>query len=96
MLTYPMALNYLICCQPGTSQPTFQGVHTYLEGAGEVAQRSLEEEGAGSVEEEARPAGEAEALPEERTAAAEEAAGAARAAGAAGGAGAYCRGLPGP
>lgn len=69
---------------------------TYLEDAGEVEQKSLEEEGAGSVEEEARPAGEAEALLVEQTAAAEEAAGAGRAAGAAGGAGAYCHGLPAP
>lgn len=71
-------------------------MHTYLEGAGEVAQKSLEEEGAGSAEEEARRAGEAGALLVERRAAAGGAAGAARAAGAAAGAGACCRGLPAP
>lgn len=67
-----------------------------LEDAGEVEQKSLEEEGEGNVEEVAQQVGEAEALLVERTAAAEEAAGAGKAAGAAGGAVVYFRGLPGP
>lgn len=68
----------------------------YLEDAGEVEQKSLEEEDEGNVEEEAQRAGEVEALLVERTAAAEEAAGAGKAAGAAGGAVACFHGLPGP
>lgn len=67
-----------------------------LEDAGEVEQKSLEEEGEGNVEEEAQQVGEAEALLVERMAAAEEAAGAGKAAGAAGGAVACFHGLPGP